>query len=342
MTRSFFIAVILLITLAAPVRAQEGEELADLLSEVGGAYSEPYLQPLANALGADMNTGLFHTASIGGGMLPLVDVYVGVKAMAGFVPSSSRTMSLVYETERTFEVAGDEYVIPVTFEINDAPTVFGETTRGQASTHVLQTLDGPDGMPGTEDDVVLDSTFTLDVLPGLIDTPVAPFLVPHFGIGSFMGTDLTFRYLPRIGYQDYGSIGMFGMGVRHSISQYLPLFPVDLSTQVMWQKLSIQDGENDEVFTASAIAGNVVASKSLMVLTVYGGLQAERSSIDIAYTFDSDVAQVGGQQIEFGLKGNNVVRAVFGAALNMGPMLVNVDAAVGSTRIISTGVGISL
>lgn len=337
MSRLLFAAIFMLITLAAPARAQDGEELSDLLSEVGKAYAEPYLQPLANALGADMNSGLFHTASIGGGMLPLVDVYVGVKLMAGFVPTSSRTMSLAYETNKVFEIEGEEYVVPVTFQITDAPTVFGETKRGQATAHVFEILEGPGG-----NDVVLDTTIAFEVLPGLINTPVAPFAVPHIGIGSFMGTDLTLRYLPRLGFQDYGSVGLFGIGVRHSISQYLPLSPVNLTAQVMWQKLSIQDAQKDEVFAASAMAANVVASKSLAVLTMYGGLQVERSSIDISYTFGAEADQLSGQEIHFGMKGNNVVRAVVGGALNMGPVLFNVDAGIGSSRIISTGLGVSL
>ena len=341
MSRYSSIVFLVLACWVLPAQAQD-EELADLLREVGETYSEPYLQPMANALGAGMNTGLFHTARVGGGMLPLIDIYAGVKVMGALVPSSDRTMSLVYETEKTFEIEGNNYVVPVTFEIDEAPTVFGDRRRGQALAHVDETFAGPDDQLGTEDDVVIDSTVTLSLLPGLIDTPIAPFFVPHFGIGSFMGTDLTIRYLPRIGYQDYGSVGFVGIGARHSISQYIPLFPISLSAQLMWQKLSIEDGDDNEVFAASALAGNVVASKSLLVLTVYGGLQAERSSVDISYTFDPGIEDVEPQQVEFGLRGDNVVRAVAGFAVNMGPVLVNLDAAVGNTTIVSGGLGVSL
>lgn len=282
MRRSFWITVFLLAATAIPGRAQE---LGELIEGVGRAYSEPYLQPMVNALGIDMNTGLFHSARVGGGLLPLVDVYVGAKVMGAFLP---------------------------------------------------------DDMQGTPDDVPIDTTTTFELLPGLVDTPIVPFIVPQIGLGSFMGTDVTIRYLPQIGFQDYGSVGFTGFGVRHSISQYIPLFPISLSAQVMWQKMSIEDDEDNEIFAASALAGNVVASKSLLLLTVYGGLQVERSSVDVEYTFDPEVEGVAPQQIEFDLTGDNNFRAVAGFALNLGPMLVNFDAGVGNTTVVSGGVGVSL
>ncbi len=333
----YWMILLVLAYLAAPARAQD-EELGELIRDVGETYSEPYLQPMADALGAGMNTGLFHTARIGGGLLPLIDIYAGVKVMGALVPQGSRSMSLIYETDWTVEGPdGNEYTLPVRFDVTDAPTVFGDRSPGVATTTIEETVVGPDG-----EDVVIDTTVAFDVLPGLVDTPIAPFFVPQIGIGSFMGTDLTIRLLPRIGYQDYGSVGFVGFGVRHSISQYIPLFPISLSGQLMWQRLSIQDGEDNEVFAASALAGNVVASKSLLLVTVYGGLQLERSSVDIAYTFDPGLPDIPAQDIEFGLTGNNVFRAVAGFALNLGPMLVNFDGAVGNSTVVSGGVGLSL
>lgn len=340
MRRTFWITVFLFAAVATPGRAQE---LGELIEDVGRAYSEPYLQPMVNALGVDMNTGLFHSASVGGGLLPLVDVYVGAKVMGAFVPDADRTLSLVYQTERTIEWHdGNEYTVPLSVNIDEAPTVFGDESPGVATVPIDYLHPGPDNVEGTADDVPIDTTLSFEVLPGLIETPIVPFIVPQIGLGSFMGTDLTIRYLPKIGFQDYGSVGFTGIGVRHSISQYIPLFPISLSAQVMWQKLSIDDVDDNEIFSASALAGNVVASKSLLVLTVYGGLQVERSSVDIEYTFDPEVEGVSPQQIEFGLTGDNNFRAVAGLALNLGPMLVNVDAGVGNTTVVSGGVGISL
>ena len=65
--------------IAAPARAQDSDELGDALSSIGQTYADSYTQPVTDALGADLNAGLFRTAEVGGeGVIPVVGVYVGV------------------------------------------------------------------------------------------------------------------------------------------------------------------------------------------------------------------------------------------------------------------------
>lgn len=45
-----------------------------------------YIQPLVDVMGANLNSGLYHTAS----MSKFLGFYVGVKGMAVFVPSSMK------------------------------------------------------------------------------------------------------------------------------------------------------------------------------------------------------------------------------------------------------------
>lgn len=334
---SLFVGIGLLPTPAS------GQDLGELIEGVGSAYSELYLQPLADALGADMNAGLFHTARIGGGLLPLVDVYVGARLMGTFISDDDKTFDLTYDTEQVFRASdGQEYVVPLTFQIVDGPTFFGDGSPGMVTADVHETVSpGPDGRNGTSDDVTIDTTAAFDLLPGLTGTPIAPLIVPHVGVGSIAGTDLVLRYLPRVGLGDYGSVGLVGVGVRHSVSQYLPLLPISLSGQIMWQKLSIEAPEQDEIFAASAWAANVAVSKSLLLLTVYGGLQIERSSIDVNYTLLPNEPQLS-RSIAFGLRGDNAVRLIAGAAFGLGPFVVNIDGAIGNRIVVAAGVGLSL
>lgn len=328
-------------TAPSPAAAQE---LGDLIDDVGVSYAELYLQPLADGLGADMNAGLFHTARIGGGLLPLVDVYVGAKIMGTLISGDDKTFDLAYTSEQVFRAPdGQRYIVPVTFQITDAPTVFGDTEPGTATASINETVSpGPDGQSGTADDVVIDTTATFRILPGLIDTPIAPFIVPQIGIGSIAGTDLVLRYLPRVGHDDFGTVGLLGVGVRHSISQYIPLFPVQLSGQLMWQRLSIEDQADDEIFAASAWAASIAASKTLLVLTVYGGVQIEGSRIDVDYTFVPDDPELPSRNVAFDLTGDNSFRMLGGVAVGLGPIVINADAAVGNRTVISAGVGLSL
>lgn len=321
------------------------QDLGGTLQGVGAAYAEAYVQPLVNAFGADINSGLFHTAQIGGGMLPVVDLYLGVKVFGAFVPIGDRTLDLSYTAPRAFTGAdGELYTVDVVYDIEDAPTIFGDTeSPGVVIATVNETVDaGMDGQMGTADDIVINEQSELDLAPGLIKTSIAPLAIPQARIGSVFGTDMMIRYLPRVDRDDLGSFGFIGLGVRHSVSQYVPMLPMNLAAQISWQKLGIQDADDTEVLTANMWAMSVMASKSFFVASVYGGLQLESASVDLDYTFVDPQGELPDQRVSFSMDGRNRVRMVAGVGLNMGPVVMNVDYSLGSINVVSAGLGISL
>ncbi|HEX7069872.1 MAG TPA: DUF6588 family protein, partial [Rhodothermales bacterium] len=145
----------------------------------------------------------------------------------------------------------------------------------------------------------------------------------------------------RVDVGEVGSIGFLGLGVRHSVSQYLPLLPVDLAAQVTWQKMGIQDSGDSEVLGASMWAMSVMASKSFFLATVYGGLQAESARISVDYTYVDPSGELPDQDIHFSMSGRNRVRALAGLGLNMGPLVLNVDYSLGSINVVSAGLGLA-
>ena len=322
----------------SPAHAQQSpDDLADaLLEEVGAAYGERYVQPAVNALGADLNSGFFHKATVGGGLLPLVDVYAGVKAFGTLVPEEERTLSLSYQTRQEVEYdEGETYDADVTYEIDEAPTIFGEQEPGQATgTATFQA----DGQEQTKD-------VSLDLPPGLYEVPAVPLGTPQVGVGvPMIGTHVSVRYLPRIGYGGFGSVQFAGGGVRHDVSSYIPLLPFGLSAYGFYQTLSIegdQAGEGlDLSADLSAYALGVSASKSLLVATVYGGLQYERTTAEVAYSFDPP--EIGAQSVAFDLTGENSFRALVGVSVGLGPAVLNVDLSQGQRTVLSAGLGVSL
>ena len=339
LTLLLFIAAFLV---AQPARSQD---LGETLEGVGAAYAKAYVQPLVDAFGADINSGLFHSAKIGGGLLPMVDIYLGVKVFGALIPSGDKTLDLTYTMPQVFTGSdGMEYTVDVTYQINDAPTVFGDAENPGVVTAMVHEVvsPGPDGQSGTADDVVIDETTSLELLPGLLETSIAPLVVPQLRLGSAFGTDVMIRYLPSIELGDVGSIGFFGFGVRHSISQYVPLFPLDVAAQVTFQNLGIEDAANDDLLSASMWAMSVMASKSFLVATVYGGLQVESTGLDVSYTYVDPEGLLPDEDISFSMTGSNRFRVVAGAALNLSPISINVDYSVGSMSVVSAGIGISL
>ena len=319
----------------SPAHAQEDADdgLAGALDDVGEEYGRRYVQPLVNAAGADLNSGFFHKASVGGGLLPLVDVYVGVKAFGSLVPESDQSLSLRYQTQQEVTYEGETYNADVTYDIDEAPTVFGEREPGEVTGTATFQADGQERTQET----------SLDLLPGVYKTSIVPLGTPQVGVGlPMIGTHVSVRYLPSISYQDVGSLQFAGAGLRHDVSSYIPLMPLGLSAYGFYQNLSVEEENAGEVLDLSAYALGVAASKSFLVATVYGGLQYERTTADVAYTFDPPGEAGGTRSIAFGLTGASSFRALAGVSVGLGPAVLSVDLSQGERTVLSTGLGISL
>ena len=326
-----------------------GQDLSETLAEVGELYARAYVDPLAEALGADLNSGLFHTASTGKKILG-VNVYVGFKASGALLQNRHKTFDLSYETRVPidFIIAGDvvNLDVPATFTVTNAPTIFGNETPASAIVRAqhdttFQTL-------GLTLPVSIDSTLAPEeTIGGLFPTSIAPFIVPQIGVGTIMGTDIMIRWLPQIDVAQIGSIGVtrfeleiFGFGVRHNINQYLPQIPVDLAIQAVWQRVTADDQTN-RIVDARVFAVNLAASKQFGVLTLYAGLQTERSDIAFQYTADPSDFDINEEpvDIDFTLRNIGKSRALFGLGLKLGPVLLNGDISAGQTTVVSAGFG---
>ena len=68
-----------------------------------------------------------------------------------------------------------------------------------------------------------------------------PLPMAQIGLGLFKGTEIIGRYLPTVSMSGIGSIGLWGVGIKHSLFQYLPaqkLIPIDISILGGYTKLS--------------------------------------------------------------------------------------------------------
>ncbi len=309
-------------------QAQNSDDLAGAVSTIGQQYAENYTQPVTDALGANMNAGLFRTAEVGGeGIIPVVDVYVGVAGMGAFTagsPKSFRLSNDVIETENGRQLR-------IEYPNTDLPTAFGENQS-----------------PGSADIIDEQTGMKIDEVPlpsSLINTPIAPLAIPQIGAGTVLGTDAQLRFLPKTSISDYGSVSMFGLSVRHSISQYIPLSPVNLAVQGTWQSLSLAGSDDsanaDEILDASGWALNAQVSKSVPVapITFYGGLQYEQFGVDVDYTFTTN-----GQTstVTFDQDASNSVRALAGVSVTLAVVQLNVDYALSANNTVTAGLGITL
>jgi Family of unknown function (DUF6588) len=316
--RRVFLAVMTVIFVSSFANAQD---LGSTLAKVARPYAQAYVAPAVNAFGMDMNSGLFHNASVGGALPFGLSLYVGVQMGGALVPSSDKTFNLTYH---------DTVGAPATYTVTNAPTIFGSKDKGTITVT-------PDNSPlsGTEPGV-----------GGLVNTGLVPIPIPQVGLGSLFGTDVTVRWLPQIKIADYGKFQLFGWALRHSVSQYIPLIPVDIAVQLGFQNFSIKDSAGGNVFKLSTFAANVEVSKTFAILTVYGGLQVESSKVDVNYIFTPSPTLFDPTPtsipIAFSQNGKNKFRALLGLDLGLGPLTINADYSIGAVNAATAGLGVTI
>jgi len=311
---------------SAPAAAQtvgDADDLSQALRGLGQEYADNYTQPLTDALGAGLHAGLFRTAEVGGGgIVPAIDLYLGVSAMGINTNESAESFRLSNEEIQTD--AGRTLLVE--YPNTDLPTAFGENESPGSATLIDEQTGAQVG--------------EVDLPPSLIDLSLAPLAVPQLGIGTAFGTDALVRYLPETSLSEFGSVSFLGLALRHDVDQYLPPVPVDIAVQGSWQSLDLSGTEQDDIVEATGWAVNAQVSRSVALLTFYGGVQYETFDVDVEYILEDPT---GGQTtLALDQSASNNVRGLAGISLTLGIVRVNVDYALSNNDTISAGLGLIL
>ena len=168
------------------------------------------------------------------------------------------------------------------------------------------------------------------VFPPGINESSLPAVLPQIS-GSLMGTEAMLRYLPSVSLGDEEELSMFGIGLKHKVSRYIPLSPVDISVQFLYNNLEITG-----VMDITAIAFNAHASKSLGLVTLYGGLQYESSTFDITYDYTPPGTNTS-QRINVSIDGDNNFRGTLGGSVKMALIALNIDFSLGAQSVLCGG-----
>jgi hypothetical protein len=180
------------------------QDIEDFVSKYTGVNGEGYLQPLADAFGANLNSGLYQTAHI-----PAMGFSIrgGVVIMTAPISDDNKVFTATTEFPFTPE------------QTAEAPTIFGDVNP--------VTVSGEGG--------------TVYTFPGGFAFNQLPFLVPQVTIGSIRGSEVTIRYFQVTLGDNIGDVKLFGFGARHSISQYLKDPPVDIAAGFFFQSFDVGD-----------------------------------------------------------------------------------------------------
>ena len=189
-----------------------------------------------------------------------------------------------------------------------------------------------------------DDLEALDIsLPNGANLPAVPLMVPQFNVGLPAGNELMIRGFPKYELsKDVGDVGFWGVGLKHSISQYIPLVPIDIAVQGVYQSLYVGD-----IIELSNLAFNAEISKKLLMWTLYGGLGYEQTKLKAEYeteimVYDGvDSFESQPLDIDFEIDGDNNFRTTFGIRYSLLLLKLNVDYTISKYNVFNAGIGIS-
>ncbi|NQT24585.1 hypothetical protein HQ585_04455 [candidate division KSB1 bacterium] len=287
--------VILLLIGCLVVPSVMGQSLEERLEELAGDIGTGYLQPLADAVGANLNSGLYHTAKVKKGGLHF---YVGIDGVGALISEDQRVFTAVNDL-------GEEY--------ENVPTIFGRD----------------------EDETI---TFNgADVNLKGFNLKMFPIVAPRLTIGNIMGTELMLRVVELNIGADFGKFSMQGYGIRHSISQYFPLSPIDMSFTLFVQDIKIGD-----IVSISTHYFGIQASKKFLALELYGGVGIEGASLKAEYTLGEEFQSFPNETVSFSLDSKNRTRLNVGVTFHLLLLKIHADYNLASQKTFVVGAGIGL
>lgn len=297
------LAVCLALNMACAGAALAGDNLEDLLVQVGEEYAKAYTSPFIEAFGPNQNSAMYQTAHIPWGGITFG---VGVKVMGTHLNEDDQTFQKIVENVDLHEL--DPSLSGTGTVIFSGPTIFGDTnTKGTIT--VVPDAGGP--------------PIALEGIPGLIDTRFVPMLAPEATLGGIFGLRATVRFFPEIDLSNYGKTKFLGFGLQWSPNGLLQNLPVDIMVGFFSQELkvgSLIDSDTSTYFAA--------VSKNLGVMTVYGGYAMEDSDMTVSY-----VQEDSGRSISFDASAGQESRLTLGARFG----LLNAEMAHGDLTTYSAG-----
>lgn len=265
-------------------------------SEVGG-----YIQPLGDLFGANMNAGLYHSA-----VVPKDGFHIRIDVIGMVSPVGAE--------HKVYEAVLPEGFVPQDGSYKTA-TVFG----GKGTTF----KDANSGLEYKGSD-------------GIVRLSAFPLLVPQLTIGSLFGTEATIRYMktPQLSQQWFPTRStLFGIGLRHSISQYLRNAAVDVSIGAFYSTFTLGD-----IIDFKAHTVNLSVSKSVSLFTPYLGLGYEQSTMHLHYDFRGESGQYP-RLVDTVIEGANRFRVTGGFMIDLQAVRLFADANFGNVHHYSGGIG---
>jgi hypothetical protein len=292
-----------------------------------------YLSPFMNSVSSGLNQGWYNTAKphkVAG-----FDITVTVNAMT--IPKDE----LFYQPQKLGLTKVE--LSPTSRDFPNAPTIFGPdrepTFRVKDSGENFQ---GPAGID----------------LEGNIGKNWVPVPMAHFAFGLPKGTEIKFRFVPKMSFGEESQFNLWGLGIMHDVKQWIPgmkTLPFDMSGFVGYTKLKLTADFNEEntenargIFEMSGLTIQGLISKKISVLTVYGGLgyNMAKSNLAMLGSYDlnedndySDAGEKDPLTLDFAASGPRITA---GFRLKLAVLTLHADYTLQRYKSLTAGIGINV
>jgi len=298
-SRQHFFPFIATLCVAAALLVPSVVHSQSVIEEAIQAYGqknvEGYIQPVADLFAANVNSGFYHSAAI-----PKTGFHMSLDIIGMAAPIS--------DDQKTYTATTPPGFNPVSFQ---TATIFG----GKGTTVAHGTSAG----------------LTYRGSDGIINSTIFPAAVPQLTIGSLYGTEAVIRFIAVPKMDQIPSLSLWGVGARHSISQYIPGAPIDIAAGFFYNKFKWGD-----IFDFNGLSFGAEASKSFSILTLHAGINFESSTLKISYTSTDPVAP---GSVELNLAGKRKVSFTAGLGLTLGFFQLFGNANFGSVNNFTAGIG---
>ena len=293
-----------------------------------------YLNPLFKGIGFGMNSAWYNSAKTKN----LGRFDLKIQATGAFVPTSDRSFDV-----RSLNLENIEPALganPVT------PTAFGKDETGAE----LQITDN-NGIP------IPTATFNM---PSGLGYNIVPSPQVQLTVGLIKNTDLSLRFTPKVGGDDFGKLGSWGVGLKKEISTLLPgktekLLPVDISIAAGYNQINYdyevpadeQSGGDANQRVEGQFSGftvDAIVSKKLAVFTPFlsVGFNSAKTKLDMLGDYETATGEVFTDPIKIRQNDISGVRANVGFSLHLAFFRLYGAYSIGEYQAVSAGIGFGI
>lgn len=244
--------------------AAQDMALAEKIKSVSEDLLAGYTEPLVDAFGTGVATGLFHTAR----SHQLLGFDIGVRTMFIQIPDLARYFS---GQVLVCSLAGNDLVYD-SLVLDSISTIFGPSEET-----VIPTTGNQVGIPPE--------------IPRGFNVSLVPLIMPQLNVGLIYGTELAIRYIP---FSYKGSrLNFLGIGIKQHLNRLpgvatLPI-PIDIAVGGAIQNLGLADSLNETIMSSRTWSLQAIASKNLTVLEPLIGAGLENTTVTFNYEFEYDI-----------------------------------------------------